>query len=489
MVLTNLIPDPTMATGWSIGPNTEQSYQGGQSIKLIGTTSTPEVTVNTTASIPLNPSHIYYARVYGYQTTKTNATVGFYWPIAEPSFQEGIAIKDAGKWQLYSGRTNRSTFSQGNYPFRLDFNNSNIAGTMYFDAPMLIDLTADFGAGNEPSKEWMDSNIPFFIGKYFKPKTGDILNFEYTGKAQSITLPKGVYKLEVWGAQGGTYSSYQGGLGGYAAGVLTVENPLDLFIQVGQQPPSNSSNRVTTNGGYNGGGNGYNRDYSSTYTYGQGGGGATDIRIGKDDLLARVVVAGGGGGSASVDAKTTKYGGGETGGSPVSGYGGTQTTGGSAGTNGTFGRGADCTTNGNNYKYGSGGGGGGWYGGAACPNYSDSDTGYRNQNGGGSGYVYTSATAKNYPTGCLLNAAHYLTEAQNIAGNASMPNPSGGTMTGRVGNGYARITVIKGGGVNLPAKVNGAWKESDGGFVKINGAWKEIDAMFVKVNNTWKELD
>ncbi len=319
--------------------------------------------------------------------------------------------------------------------------------------------------------------------------TGDILNFEYTGKAQSITLPKGVYKLEVWGAQGGTYSSYQGGLGGYAAGVLTVENPLDLFIQVGQQPPSNSSNRVTTNGGYNGGGNGYNRDYSSTYTYGQGGGGATDIRIGKDDLLARVVVAGGGGGSASVDAKTTKYGGGETGGSPVSGYGGTQTTGGSAGTNGTFGRGADCTTNGNNYKYGSGGGGGGWYGGAACPNYSDSDTGYRNQNGGGSGYVYTSATAKNYPTGCLLNAAHYLTEAQNIAGNASMPNPSGGTMTGRVGNGYARITVIKGGGVNLPAKVNGAWKESDGGFVKINGAWKEIDAMFVKVNNTWKELD
>lgn len=33
-------------------------------------------------------------------------------------------------------------------------------------------------------------------------KTGDILNFNYTGAVQSITLPKGTYKLECWGAQG-----------------------------------------------------------------------------------------------------------------------------------------------------------------------------------------------------------------------------------------------------------------------------------------------
>ena len=30
-------------------------------------------------------------------------------------------------------------------------------------------------------------------------KTGDILNFDYTGAVQSVTLPKGIYKLElVW---------------------------------------------------------------------------------------------------------------------------------------------------------------------------------------------------------------------------------------------------------------------------------------------------
>ena len=34
-------------------------------------------------------------------------------------------------------------------------------------------------------------------------KTGDILNFNYTGAVQSVTLPKGIYTLECWGAQGG----------------------------------------------------------------------------------------------------------------------------------------------------------------------------------------------------------------------------------------------------------------------------------------------
>jgi hypothetical protein len=31
-------------------------------------------------------------------------------------------------------------------------------------------------------------------------KTGDILNCPYSGTYKSITLPKGTYKLECWGA-------------------------------------------------------------------------------------------------------------------------------------------------------------------------------------------------------------------------------------------------------------------------------------------------
>ena len=34
---------------------------------------------------------------------------------------------------------------------------------------------------------------------------GDVLNFSYVGYPQSITLKSGVYKLECWGASGGSY--------------------------------------------------------------------------------------------------------------------------------------------------------------------------------------------------------------------------------------------------------------------------------------------
>lgn len=320
-------------------------------------------------------------------------------------------------------------------------------------------------------------------------KTGDILNYDYTGAEQSITLPAGQYKLEVWGAQGGTYSSYQGGAGGYSIGILTLTEDTSMYIFVGQQAPAVSTNRAVVPGGYNGGGNGYNRYYSSTYTYGQGGGGGTDIRIGSNSLYARVIVAGGGGGSASVDALTTKCGGGENGGSPAAGYAGTQTTGGSKGTKGAFGQGANVTKNGSNYKYSSGGGGGGWYGGAADSGYADSPSTRRNYNGGGSGYVYTSSTATNYPSGCLLNDKYYLINAKTYAGNTSFPSPDGSAETGHKGNGHARITVLKiDGSLNLPVNIDGSWKDSDSIYVNIDGVWKNVEAAYVNIDDMWEEL-
>lgn len=325
----------------------------------------------------------------------------------------------------------------------------------------------------------------FISGGYISLKTGDILNYDYTGTVQSVTLPKGVYKLEVWGAQGGSYSSYYGGAGGYSAGTITFTSDTPLYIYVGGQPATNSSDRVVVSGGFNGGGNGYNRYYSGTYTYGQGGGGGTDIRIGQDSLYARVIVAGGGGGSASVNALTTKYGGGITGGAPTSSYAGTQTTGGNAGNKGTFGQGGSVTTGGSNYRYSSGGGGGGWYGGGAASDYTDSSSSYRGYNGGGSGFVWTGSNA---PSGYLLGPEYYLTDASTIAGNASMPSTSGGTETGHTGNGYARITVIKVDSLNLPVNIGGTWKDANEAFVNIGGTWKTVEAAFVNIGGTWKEL-
>lgn len=478
MVLTNLVPVPNMTSGWSVNGTTEViGYGGGSSIKLTGTTSTPEVTVNTSASIALTPSHIYYARVYGYQTKKAGGSVGFYWPIAEPNFQEGISLKDAGSWQLYSGRSDRTSFSSGSYQFRLDYNNNYIAGTMYFSSPMLIDLTAAFGSGNEPPKEWMDSNIPYFVGSYVKLRTGDVLNYAYTGAVQSVILPKGVYKLEVWGAQGGHRSSSSyGGKGGYSVGTITITQPTNIFIYVG-----GSGNTGRISGGFNGGGK-----RSSYY----GGGGASDIRIGKDSLYARVIVAGGGG-SDGASNKTGMYGGGTTGGSTTEnygtgGYGGTQTgvsssswqtttqstsTTSKSGAYAGFGFGGNGIERSNGY---GGAGGGGWYGGSGS--YPDGSADDDRGGGGGSGFVWTGSNA---PSGYLLGSEYYLTDASTIAGNASMPSTSGGTETGHTGDGYARITAIS--------------IESFNGYVKVASGWKQISELFVKANidgtPTWKKAN
>lgn len=266
---------------------------------------------------------------------------------------------------------------------------------------------------------------------------GDIMNYQYSGNPQTVQLQPGIYKLECWGAQGGTYSSYRGGAGGYSSGIINITEPTTLYINVGGQPQPNTSNG-SSQGGFNGGGNGCCRYYNGVYTYGQGGGGATDIRIGSNSLYARVIVAGGGGGSASQDDFSLKYGGGISGGS-TSGYVGTQTSGGS---NGSFGQGGAATTSGTNYKYGSGGGGGGWYGGGAYNSYSDNDSNLRSNNGGGSGYVYTANTSLNYPSGCTLTPKYYLTNASTIAGNQLIPAIEGENETGHSGNGYCRITKI-----------------------------------------------
>ena len=356
-------------------------------------------------------------------------------------------------------------------------------GTLARDFVPCVNVSGEAGLYDLVGKKFYGNagTGAFVSGGYVSLKTGDILNYAYTGAVQFVTLPKGVYKLEVWGAQGGSYSSYYGGAGGYSVGMITFAADTLLYIYVGGQPATNSSNRVVVSGGFNGGGNGYNRYYSGTYTYGQGGGGGTDIRIGQDSLYARVIVAGGGGGSASANALTTKYGGGTSGGSPTSGYGASQTA---AGTNGSFGQGGSATTRGYNYKYGSGGGGGGWYGGGACSSYSDS-TNYRGYNGGGSGFVWTGSNA---PSGYLLGSEYYLTDASTIAGNASMPSTSGGTETGHTGNGYARITAIKVGSLNLPVNIGGTWKDANEAFVNIGGTWKTVEAAFVNIGGTWKEL-
>lgn len=297
-------------------------------------------------------------------------------------------------------------------------------------------------------------------------KTGDILNFDYTGAVQSITLPKGIYKLECWGAQGGNRSQDSAsatvtgsGLGGYSIGTLTLTQLTTCYIYVGGQGGmSSSTGNVKVEGGFNGGGF---ASHESTGEPGNGGGGATDVRIAQDSLYARIIVAGGGGGSGE-DNETGGYGGGETGGAGSGNTSLTQASQTSGGTN-SFGFGLGGNT------YNGGAGGGGWYGGASRYSVSSYSTGSDSEGGGGgSGYVYTSSTAKNYPSGCLLNSSYYLTDAQTIAGNNSFVSPTGSSETGHSGNGYCRITVIECKNTALYTRINNSMKKATAFYFKLN---------------------
>lgn len=338
-----------------------------------------------------------------------------------------------------------------------------------------------------------------------KFKTDDILNCPYSGSAVSIALPKGTYKLECWGAQGGnanqdTSANYLGANGGYSVGTLTLKTKTILYLYAGGAGVASTSNGILGQAGFNGGGQaGTNR--------GGPGGGGSDIRIGSDSLYARAIVAGGGGGAAYYSKYAGGVGGGESGGT-TTGYtdanlatSGTQTAGGSAGggsyvlgTAGSFGQGGAGASTTSSYNR-SAGGGGGWYGGGGSGYRNSSSYYYRGTSGGGggSGYVYTSATASNYPSGCLLTSDYYLTDAQTIAGNTAFTSPNGANETGHSGDGFIRITVLDVSSGNISVKPGNEWKEIKDLFAKTTRSgittWNPAIGVWIKKDTSgWTQV-
>lgn len=289
-----------------------------------------------------------------------------------------------------------------------------------------------------------------------------IYNFS-TSKA--ITLPKGKYKLEVWGAQGGSTSSSStvssiGGYGAYSVGNITITDDTTLFVSIGGMGESSTSGASKTlSGGDNGGGNGAN-GRSTNGTSASGGGGATHIALAPGKLYEldgnrnKVLIVAGGGGGSHTDTDGNGYNskGGNAGGyignsavqiagscsSSCTTYsypsGGTQNSGGlgvtswSSGTTsttqyvGTFGQGA---TGSSSY----GGGGGGYYGGASG-SYS----------GGGGGSSYISTTLTDAAMYCYDCAPSTEPATKTISNQLVNENPE--PMNSKIGAGYARITYI-----------------------------------------------
>ena len=269
----------------------------------------------------------------------------------------------------------------------------------------------------------------------------------------------GQYKMECWGAQGGGNTSYPGGKGSYTRGTLGITTGNVFYVVVGQ-------NGSVENYIFNNGFKRYWFPNGEVSGYVWSGGGSTDIRLNDannnwTDFVSRksrIMVAASGGGSITYYNPQAGVPGGSLVGFPgtskgendgVAATAGTQTKGGTTGTG--------CHSIGQNeIGFGyivnddgptMGGAGNGYYAGG--------------KGNHGNGAVGVGATGSCYISGytgcnaitesCAENAIahtgspnHYsgyvFTNATMIAGNASMPSPSGGNETGHGGDGTCIIT-------------------------------------------------
>ena len=297
-------------------------------------------------------------------------------------------------------------------------------------------------------------------------REGDVVYSSDFIDRESTYTPEcfGKFKLEVWGAQGGSYdSTYFGGYGGYAVGVININTMDPLYINVGEAGIGGVPGPTKIDDSYNGGGG--SPSHSDGNEKRASGGGATHIATKSGELYelvnereSAVIIVAGGGGGAQVNSAilSTAYsygghGGGFKGtsatGKTPNGGGGTQLAGGSGdtahGIDGSFGKGG--------YGANAAGGGGGWYGGGAA----------NRGGGGGSGYIASSRLVQNtsnqivnklYCYSCeetdSLNSytvSTYGTTTHENDRNAQCTNGvSSEPISGcaKKGNGYVRITYL-----------------------------------------------
>ena len=290
---------------------------------------------------------------------------------------------------------------------------------------------------------------------YINPTT-DYLEPYYVYKVPT----DGVYKLETWGAQGGSVTNIAtGGFGGYSVGKVSLKKGELLYIYIGGNGSGNcksGSNGTAKycSAGYNGGGRGLSSDYCGTAS---GGGGATHISksVGllntlKNEVDNILIVSGGGGGASYYSYDGNVYTGkaGSAGGfEGVSGYSNSSknSTPGNQTSGYKFGEGYASAFTPSGYNTRSGGGGG-YYGGNGAE---------KTGGAGGSSYIGNSLLKDKamYCYGCRESIEYSIytinTEGTNeTLDKTNCPNGYSSKAVSKCaksGSGYARITFINDG--------------------------------------------
>ena len=162
--LTNIIPNSSFeqSTDWSgISYDTTEAYQGARSSKLSGTT----VTTTGQVSTPI-VGHKYYGRSYiKSQGNIQPADCRFEWFAGDGAGLNFVFAWNQGDfpdWTMQSAIVSVDAVNGTSYIIRNFV--VNAVNPCWTDCLMIVDLTAAFGAGNEPDKAWCDENIPYFNG-------------------------------------------------------------------------------------------------------------------------------------------------------------------------------------------------------------------------------------------------------------------------------------------------------------------------------------
>ena len=222
ITLTNIVPNSNfeVTSDWAGAVyDTSAKYRGSRSSKLGAGT-----TINQTGQIetPI-VGHKYYGRSY-------------------IKSQGDIQPADC-RFEMHSGDGAGLNFvfawNQGNFPdwtmqssvISVDVVNGtyfsirnfvvNAVNPCWTDCLMIIDLTESFGTGQEPSKEWLDENVPYFENTYelaYMPK----MVYDRT----QADVDRAVYLSRLW--VNGTFTGTAEELAEWASDLKGAYNASDL---------------------------------------------------------------------------------------------------------------------------------------------------------------------------------------------------------------------------------------------------------------------
>ena len=359
-----------------------------------------------TNTVMIDGSGYAWTNVKGSLSQMPSKTYGQYYAVGKGNEGNGFAritklVEGFEEPHTIKLINNNGTVSQSKISLKSTESTAKVTFTQSCPYVTSSSVSCTGGAiGTISGNELTISNVTEITECTITPDPVVVFDEGHTGQIKTFTPScNGYYKLEVWGAKGGTtgtYTAIRGGYGGYSVGVVKIGSSNNLYIVVGSKPlPENcdSTKFGICPGGYNGGG-------ASKFSNGEkwgAGGGATHIATvsgllkvlssykdtdGTSISKEILIVAGGGGGSYNA------YAGGSAGGyvgqngttrtNYLQAYGGTQTSaGGSGSVVGGFGYGGSSIIDQGNYS----GGGGGWYGG---------DGTLAIDGAGGSGYIGSS---------------------------------------------------------------------------------------------------